>query len=208
MSSLPDDCRSCKTAACEVECKVLLETDLNVEFFSVGFRQEKDVLTVSTAFKEQGSCSGVVRLNTCAFSQVTADYPIIMVNGTIDRCAGERNARIYDEPVPYDPLLMEKYWPLAFESLFPPVSVNVTPASDFSQLQYTKCVNEIVNETTIITNSSSTTSCSNGTTSQPNLLARDPSVLYATPSRGPSDTDALCDLTWRDPMPDIASGSD
>jgi len=103
---------------------------------------------------------------------------------------------IYNDAILVDKLLMEKYWPLAFAVLFPPISVDVNPARDYSHLQYTKCVNH----TTRI--EESTPLCTNGTIFETELLTNDPGTLYATPSTSSSNQD-LCSLTWRDPMQDV-----
>ncbi|KAF2710105.1 hypothetical protein K504DRAFT_404968 [Pleomassaria siparia CBS 279.74] len=206
LASLPEECKSCKTEDCTMNCAFRANNDLNATFFSVGYQVSNDsstnaqdhIMTLTSTFKNDSSCAGNVQTQTCILKQVATDYNVVITNGTIDRVASKESATIYGDAMPLNKLLMEKYWPLAFATLFPPVTVNVKPVTDFSGLQYTKCVDETVQS------GDTGQSCSNGTILSANVLANDPSVLYATPSNVLSTTDdSLCSLTWRDPMPDI-----
>ena len=135
-------------------------------------------------------------------TQVTTDYDIVISNGTIDRSPYDQNSTVYNDPMPVDTLLMNKWWPLAFEALFPPVAVNITPAEDYSELRYRKCV--VPYERQIRPDGGPVlSSCSNGTTLQTPLLANDQSIVFANTSQSFSDGDTLCNLTWSDPMNDM-----
>lgn len=127
-------------------------------------------------------------MHTCTLTQTTSDYTIVLANGSIERVANDNTSTVHNDNAPFDKRLMDTYWPLAIEFLFPPVSVNITPARDFSRLEYSKCNKP----------SDASLGCSNDT-----FVINDASVSYATASQAPADQDALCGLTWRDPMQDI-----
>jgi hypothetical protein len=154
-------------------------------------------LKVTSTFKNDTSCKGNIQTRTCSLIQVATDYTVVITNGTIDRLSDEVNSTIYNDAMPLNKLLMEKYWPLAFAALFPPVSVSVNPINDYSRLNYAKCINNTDQ------NGATNALCSNGTTLFPSVLTNDPSVLYATASEAAPDEDAFCSLTWRDPMQDV-----
>lgn len=160
-------------------------------------------MILTSIHKDTNSCQGDVHIQTCTLTQVASDYPIVINNGTIDRLSSDPKARVYDEQLPVDRQVMEKWWPLAFETLFPPLSVNVTPASDFSHLVYNKCV--APSQASGADQSRSPSSCLNTSALAPGLLATDPSIIYATPNQAPAGQDPLCGLTWRDPMQPMLS---
>ncbi|KAF2269829.1 hypothetical protein CC78DRAFT_240507 [Lojkania enalia] len=208
LSALPAECKSCSTSGCERTCATRLENDFNPTFFSVDYRtvtgksQERQLFLTST-YKNGASCKGDIQVHTCSLTPVTTDYSIVISNGTIDLLSvGSNGTSNNDSTSQNSILLMDKYWPLAFETLFPPVSVNVSPTDDYSKLRYNKCVipsdrpNEVVG-------GDLKTSCSSGTDLQASLLTEDLSVLYATPGKAPEGADVYCGLTWRDPMQDM-----
>jgi hypothetical protein len=205
LASLPEECQSCSNDECTVNCVFWANNELNSRFFSLGYQvstassinAQEQALTVISAFKNDTSCQGNIQVRTCSLTQVTTDYTIVIANGTINRLSDESDATIYNNAMPLNKLLMEKYWPLAFAALFPPVSVSVNPVNDYSRLQYTKCVNQTDQ------NSATNAICSNGTTLSPSLLTNDPSIVYATTSKASPNDDPLCSLTWRDPMQDV-----
>ncbi|KAF2793182.1 hypothetical protein K505DRAFT_306284 [Melanomma pulvis-pyrius CBS 109.77] len=205
LGSLPEECKSCTAEDCTVECAFRANYELKPTFFSLGYETSdassgndpEQSMTLTSVFKNDTSCKGEVQTRTCSLTQVATDYTVVITNGTIDRLSHESNATIYKDAMPLNKLLIEKYWPLAFAALFPPVSVRVNPVNDFSRLQYTKCVNQTVQNGDIVP------SCSNGTTLQSSLLTSDPSVLYATQSTAAPGEDPLCSLTWSDPMQDV-----
>jgi hypothetical protein len=176
------------------------QNEFNARFFAISYLQKDDALIISSVHKDTSSCKGVVEVQTCRLTQVTSDYPVILTNGTIERAAEEPDARIYDDKLPLDDLLMRKYWPLAFETLFPPLTVNVTPKADYSQLQYNKCFKKPGAGAPNGQSSNSSQSCS---ISPAALLINDPSLTYATESDPSPNQDPLCSLTWKDPMQDM-----
>lgn len=206
LSNLPDECKACAPVSgsrCAGTCAARQESEFNPTFFSIGYEQDSNTLILKSTHKNNGTCKGTVELQTCRLTQVASDYPIVITNGTIERSEAKPNARIYDEKLPLDDALMKKYWPLIFETLFPPMSINVTPKPDFSQLQYNKCVQISTASSTDGTTSNSTSSCSISPSLDPRLLTNDPSVLYATQTTASPGEDPLCSLTWSDPMQDI-----
>jgi hypothetical protein len=188
---------------CAQNCLARQQNEFNPTFFSVGYKQDNGALILNSVHKDSSSCKGVVEIQTCKLTQVMSDYPVVITNGTIERLADGPNARIYDEELPLDDLLMKKYWPLAFETLFPPLSVNVTPKSDYSQLQYNKCVGASNAQTPKGQFSNSSLSCLDPSSLKPSLLIDDPSIIYATESQPSPNEDPLCSLTWKDPMQDM-----
>jgi hypothetical protein len=205
LSSLPEECQSCTNEECTTSCVSRANNELKSPFFSLGYQTstassinaQEQALTVTTAFKNDTSCKGNIQVRTCSLTQVSTDYTVVIANGTINRLFDEANSTIYNDAMPLNKLLMEKYWPLAFAALFPPISVSVNPVNDYSRLEYTKCVNQTDQ------NGATDAICSNGTTLSSNLLTKDPSIVYATASEASPNDDPLCSLTWRDPLQDV-----
>lgn len=205
LASLPEECQDCSDEDCTVNCLFQANNELKSTFFSLGYQTSTEgttnaqdqALMVTSIFKNDTSCNGNIQVKTCSLVQVATDYTVVITNGTIDRLFDDVYPAIYNDAMPLNKLLMEKYWPLAVAALFPPVSISVNPTNDFSRLKYTKCVNQTGQ------NGAIDSICSNGTTLSPSLLTNDPSVLYATASEASLNEDPLCSLTWSDPMQDV-----
>lgn len=191
LKNILEQCKGCFTKDCTNACRSRPTNELSPTFFSIGYETDPvpssdaqtQTLTLTSVVKDQPSCEGDIRVQTCSLKQVAADYMIEIANGTIDRLSNDSSMTLHDDTMPLDKRLMEKYWPLAMEFMFPSVAVNVTPTEDFSTLQYLK-YDKTGN------NSDS-------------LLVHDVSILYATPNQAPAGQDALCGLTWKDPMQDM-----
>lgn len=177
--------------------------------FAVGYEKQGQVMTLTSAYKNQPSCDGDIQIHTCSLSQVIADYDIFITNNTASRLPTKPNARIYQDSMALDSALMEQYWPLALDSLFPSVAINMTLSSDNSRLEYKKCTkdpqenNNSGNGVVSKDGSHTLSACSDGKPLQVSLLANDPSVVYATQEQGKAGDDPQCALTWRDPMQDM-----
>ncbi|KAF2733936.1 hypothetical protein EJ04DRAFT_524062 [Polyplosphaeria fusca] len=208
LNSLPEECNACSSQQCNDSCASRLETDLSPTFFSINCHKntsdtDEQTLSLTSVFKAEPSCKGDIQMQTCTLSQVTTDYTITISNGAIERHAYNPEATIYNDSLPISSLLMDKYWPLALEALFPPVAVNITPTDeDFLSLQYRKCVAPLQPQKD--TNGSPLlTSCSTNPSLEAPLLANDPSVFYATPGQTLDNSTRLCNLTWQNPMQDM-----
>jgi hypothetical protein len=171
----------------------------------VGYEKQGQTLALFSAYKNQPTCEGDVQIHTCLLNQVTADYDLVITNNTASRLPSTPDARVYNESLPLDNALMEEFWPLALDSLFPSVAINMTPSEDLSQLEYRKCTKENNNGNGFVAQdgNSALSVCSDGTTPEASLLANDPSILYATQEKGQDGDNPLCALTWRDPMQDM-----
>ncbi|KAF2014965.1 hypothetical protein BU24DRAFT_410655 [Aaosphaeria arxii CBS 175.79] len=207
LSAVPTECKTCSTEQCFVNCAVLRRTELNHPVFSIshktnitGASTEEQSLEITSLYKQEGTCSGEVQIQTCSLTQVTGEYRVIIANGSISH--SDPSSFTSSPEMRLNRTLMVTFWPLAFESLFPSIAVNVTPTEDFSRLQYQKCATS-----TQLDGSSSVRFCTNGTEPQQSLSLNDPTVLFSTPPQDDTLTqsDPLCSLSWRDPMPSMLS---
>ncbi|OCK76978.1 hypothetical protein K432DRAFT_418896 [Lepidopterella palustris CBS 459.81] len=98
---------------------------------------------------------------------------------------------------------MQEIWPSLFRTLFPPIAVNISATSNMQNFSYTTCIPAASDFA--IPDRSNTSACS--IAPQP-LSLNDLSALYASQApniTAPANPTTLCNLTWRDPMPDILS---
>ncbi|KAF2005703.1 hypothetical protein P154DRAFT_571000 [Amniculicola lignicola CBS 123094] len=192
LNALLEECKSCTNDECLSSCRANVQSPL----FSISYQRDggKQVLNLTTFYKDKSACQGDIQVHTCSLLQVTADIPIVIENGTVSHTDEKLDAKIYDGEMPLDPSLLERFWPMAISSMFPPVSFNATPNADFSKVQSSKCIGS---------------SCTgNGTRNDDNasLFFNDASVIYATGAQSASGGESpLCGLTWTDPMPDMIS---
>jgi hypothetical protein len=204
LNTILHECKACTTEQCRSDCEFRKTTSLSSTFFSTSFEPTNDSLILTSIHKNKKSCGGDIQVQTCTLTQAKSDIPFVIANGTIDRRFDVANSEVYHETSPTDDVFMGTYWPLALNTLFPSVSVNVSASSDFSKLQYTRCVQSwnMKESTGSLNASSTTTTCSNSTV-DPALFTNDPSTVYAAKYEASTDEDPLCGTTWTDPMPDM-----
>ncbi|KAL1593134.1 hypothetical protein SLS60_010741 [Paraconiothyrium brasiliense] len=206
LNTVLHECKSCSTEQCRSDCEFRRLTSLQATFFSTSYEQTNDRLILTSIHKNTTSCSGAVQVQTCTLMQAKSDVPFIITNGTIDSQLDVSASHFYDEALSSDDALMETYWPLALNVLFPSVSANVSASSDFSKLVYTECVQQgnIQDSAGKLANSSTSATCSNSTLS-PSLVPNNPSSIYAAAYKASPGEDPLCGTVWNDPMPDMIS---
>ncbi|KAJ4305897.1 hypothetical protein N0V90_001430 [Kalmusia sp. IMI 367209] len=205
LSTFLEGCKSCTTEQCTSDCQLRRQADINPTFFSISYAQQDNSLILTSIHKNTTSCKGDIQVQTCTLTQAMSDLPVILTNDTIDMQSDAPSTRFYDEALPADDAFMQKYWPLAFDALFPSLSINVTTSSDFSKLDYNKCVQPpVVRDSAGKPIAAATpVSCSNSSTLYPSLLINDPSIVYMAENKALPDQDPLCSLAWNDPMPDM-----
>jgi hypothetical protein len=204
LNTILHECKACTTEQCRNDCEFRKIRSLSSTFFSTSYEPADDSLTLTSTHKNTRSCGGDIQFQTCTLTQAKSDVPFVITNGTIDRRTDVPNSELYDEVLSNDDAFMATYWPLALNTIFPSVSVNVSASSDFSKLDYTKCVQSwnMKNSTGSLNSSSTTTTCSNSPVGSA-LLTNDPSTVYAARYEASTDEDPLCGTTWTDPMPDM-----
>lgn len=207
--SLPSSCNSCNDQSCRKQCANLAQTIYNYDFFSVswstnafsGAKSQDQALTLTTVFKPDSSCAGDIQIHTCALYQGTVEYDVVIANDSITTSG---NASDYwDDSTTIDSKFMQEIWPSLFRTLFPPIAVNISATSNMQNFSYTTCIPAASDFA--IPDRSNTSACS--IAPQP-LSLNDLSALYASQApniTAPANPTTLCNLTWRDPMPDILS---
>ncbi|KAF2452190.1 hypothetical protein P171DRAFT_426568 [Karstenula rhodostoma CBS 690.94] len=204
LNTLLQECKACTTEQCKSNCEFRRTTSLSSTFFSTSYESAHDRLVLNSIHKNTTSCSGDVHVQTCTLTPTKSDIPFVLTNGTIDRRIDIPTSQVYDAVSTTDNAIMETYWPLALNTLFPSVSVNVSASPDFSQLDHTKCVHtaNLTNSPRSTDTSVAATTCSNSTV-DPALFTNDPSAVYSAKYSPSTGEDALCGTTWSDPMPDM-----
>jgi hypothetical protein len=191
----------------------------NHNFFSVGYStnsvdgisSQGQALTLFSTFKSEPNCVGTIQTHYCSLYQGTVNYHITLSNGTISRMNPYENFTIpsndtetaFNNSVSLDTTFMSKYWPTIFQTLFPPISVNVSIREDFGTQVYTKCITPSSDLSTWAAPQANASDCSG--TSPPPL--QDLSIRYATPrlDAGGRALGDICNTTWRNPMPDLVA---
>lgn len=201
-----EQCVSCTSEQCESLCEVRSQTGASSDFFSIGYKQLDESLVLTSVHKNAPSCKEDMQVQTCTLTPAMADIPVILTNGNIDLRSDAPISRFHDDSVDTSEVIMKKYWPLAFDALFPSLSINITLSSDRKRLDYNKCVQPPMTRDRYgnATNANAQASCSSDTSALlPSLLVNDPSIVYAAKAQQPQGEDPTCGLTWNDPMPDM-----
>lgn len=200
LNDILQECKTCTTEQCRSDCQLRKQTTLQSTFFATSYGRTNNSLMLKSVHKNATSCSDDIQVQTCTLTQIIADVPFVITNGTIDRRFDVPTTQGYYDSLPNDDLLTSTYWPLALNSLFPSVSINVSASSDFNSLDYTKCLHP-ENANSAVANSTSPTcsSSSSDTFAFPN----DPSITYAADYVPSPQEDPLCGVAWNDPMPDM-----